>query len=67
MGKMDNNFETEGVLYVDDIILTARSAAFLQRILRSLHVEFSMTDLRSLNYFLEISTQWASTAMFLSI
>ncbi|GJZ14760.1 ribonuclease H-like domain-containing protein [Tanacetum coccineum] len=41
------------LLYVDDIILTASSSAFLQRIIASLHSEFAMTDLGSLNYFLE--------------
>ncbi|GJS47473.1 ribonuclease H-like domain-containing protein [Tanacetum coccineum] len=40
------------LLYVDDIILTASSSAFLQRIITSLHSEFAMTDLGSLNYFL---------------
>ncbi|GJR00665.1 ribonuclease H-like domain-containing protein [Tanacetum coccineum] len=41
------------LLYVDDIILTASSSAFLQRIIASLHNEFAMKDLGSLNYFLE--------------
>ncbi|GKB49912.1 ribonuclease H-like domain-containing protein [Tanacetum coccineum] len=41
------------LLYVDDIILTASSAALLQRIITSLHREFAMTDHGSLNYFLE--------------
>nr|GEW39850.1 ribonuclease H-like domain-containing protein [Tanacetum cinerariifolium] len=41
------------LLYVDDIILTAPPTAFLQRIIASLHSEFAMTDLGSLNYFLE--------------
>ncbi|GJZ44585.1 ribonuclease H-like domain-containing protein [Tanacetum coccineum] len=40
------------LLYVDDIILTASSSAFLQRIISSLHGEFAMTDLGPLNYFL---------------
>nr|GEV85458.1 ribonuclease H-like domain-containing protein [Tanacetum cinerariifolium] len=40
------------LLYMDDIILTASSSAFLQRIIASLHSEFAMTDLGSLNYFL---------------
>ncbi|GKE90216.1 ribonuclease H-like domain-containing protein, partial [Tanacetum coccineum] len=34
-------------------------------VISSLHVEFSMTDLGSLNYFLGISTQWTLTDMFL--
>ncbi|GJR57676.1 ribonuclease H-like domain-containing protein [Tanacetum coccineum] len=43
------------LLYVDDIVLTASSSDLLQQIITSLHVEFSMTDLGSLNYFLGIS------------
>ncbi|GJX30178.1 ribonuclease H-like domain-containing protein [Tanacetum coccineum] len=42
-------------LYVDDIVLTASSSDLLQQIITSLHAEFSMTDLGSLNYFLGIS------------
>ncbi|GJY41124.1 ribonuclease H-like domain-containing protein, partial [Tanacetum coccineum] len=33
------------LLYVDDIVLTASSEILLQQIIRSLHQEFSMTDL----------------------
>ncbi|GJU08394.1 ribonuclease H-like domain-containing protein [Tanacetum coccineum] len=36
------------LLYVDDIILTASSSAFLQRIIASLHSEFAMTDLEEI-------------------
>ncbi|GJR87249.1 ribonuclease H-like domain-containing protein [Tanacetum coccineum] len=43
------------LLYVDDIILTASSTTFLQSIIATLHAEFSMTDLGSLDYFLGIS------------
>ncbi|GKD05800.1 ribonuclease H-like domain-containing protein [Tanacetum coccineum] len=43
------------LLYVDDIVLTASSSDLLQQIITSLHAEFSMTDLGSLNYFLGIS------------
>ncbi|GJX37823.1 ribonuclease H-like domain-containing protein [Tanacetum coccineum] len=39
------------LLYVDDIVLTASSELLLQQIIDSLHQEFSMTDLNSLNYF----------------
>ncbi|GKB71602.1 ribonuclease H-like domain-containing protein [Tanacetum coccineum] len=42
------------LLYVDDIVLTASSSDLLQQIITSLHAEFSMTDLGSLNYFLGI-------------
>ncbi|GJX32529.1 ribonuclease H-like domain-containing protein [Tanacetum coccineum] len=54
------------LLYVDDIILTTSSSAFLQRIIASLHSEFSMTDLGSLNYFLGISAQRSASGLFLS-
>ncbi|GKA73393.1 ribonuclease H-like domain-containing protein [Tanacetum coccineum] len=55
------------LLYVDDIILTASSSAFLQRIIASLHNEFAMTDLGLLNYFLGISAQRsAASGLFLS-
>ncbi|GJY25695.1 ribonuclease H-like domain-containing protein [Tanacetum coccineum] len=42
------------LLYVDDIVLTASSETLLRQIIASLHQEFSMTDLGSLNYFLGI-------------
>ncbi|GKC14039.1 ribonuclease H-like domain-containing protein [Tanacetum coccineum] len=54
------------LLYVDDIILTTSSLAFLQRIITSLHSEFAITDLGSLNYFLGISAQRSATGLFLS-
>ncbi|GJV19004.1 ribonuclease H-like domain-containing protein [Tanacetum coccineum] len=51
------------LLYVDDIILTASSSAFLQRIIASLYSEFAMTDLGSLNYFLGISAQRSASGL----
>ncbi|GJT28364.1 ribonuclease H-like domain-containing protein [Tanacetum coccineum] len=54
------------LLYVDDTILTVSSSAFLQRIIASLHSEFAMTDLGSLNYFLGISAQRSASGLFLS-
>ncbi|XP_071687627.1 uncharacterized mitochondrial protein AtMg00810-like [Rutidosis leptorrhynchoides] len=54
------------LLYVDDIILTASSTAFLHRVITSLHQEFSMTDLCPLNYFLGISVTCTPSGMFLS-
>ncbi|GJW69562.1 ribonuclease H-like domain-containing protein [Tanacetum coccineum] len=54
------------LLYVDDIVLTASSQPLLQRIIASLHQEFFMTDLGSLNYFLGISVTRDSSRMFLS-
>nr|GEV65142.1 ribonuclease H-like domain-containing protein [Tanacetum cinerariifolium] len=54
------------LLYVDDIMLTASSYPLLQRIIASLHQEFSMTDLDFFNYFLGISVTRDSSVMFLS-
>ncbi|GKC74741.1 putative reverse transcriptase domain-containing protein [Tanacetum coccineum] len=54
------------LLYVDDIILIASSAAFLQRVISSLHGEFAMTDLESLNCFLGIFVTRSSACLFLS-
>ncbi|GKB32862.1 ribonuclease H-like domain-containing protein [Tanacetum coccineum] len=42
------------LLYMDDIFLTTSSTSFPQRIITSLHQEFSMTHLGQLNYFLGI-------------
>ncbi|GJS71497.1 ribonuclease H-like domain-containing protein [Tanacetum coccineum] len=42
----------------------ASSSAFVQRVITSLHSEFAMTDLGSLNYFLAISAQRSSTGLF---
>jgi len=39
------------LLYVDDIVLTASSTSFLQRIIAALHREFSMTDMGPLHHF----------------
>ncbi|GJU14371.1 ribonuclease H-like domain-containing protein [Tanacetum coccineum] len=41
-------------------------AALLQRIIASLHAEFSMTDLGPLNYFLGVSVTRNTSGMFLS-
>nr|GEZ98555.1 ribonuclease H-like domain-containing protein [Tanacetum cinerariifolium] len=54
------------LLYVDAIVLTASSNCLLQRIIASLHREFSMTDLGALNYFLGILVTRDSSGMFLS-
>ncbi|GKD80242.1 ribonuclease H-like domain-containing protein, partial [Tanacetum coccineum] len=51
---------------MDDIVLTASSSDLLYRIISSLHQEFAMTDLGSLNYFLGISVTRDSLGMFLS-
>ncbi|GJV92108.1 ribonuclease H-like domain-containing protein [Tanacetum coccineum] len=54
------------LLYVDDIILTTSSTSLLQRIISLLHVEFAMTDLGPLNYFLGISATRTTSGIFLS-
>ncbi|GJU53818.1 ribonuclease H-like domain-containing protein [Tanacetum coccineum] len=54
------------LLYVDDIVLTASSTALLQRIIASLHAEFSMTDLGPLNYFVGVSVTRNTSGIFLS-
>ncbi|GJX62191.1 ribonuclease H-like domain-containing protein [Tanacetum coccineum] len=54
------------LLYVDDIVLTTSSSNLLHRIIRSLHQEFAMTGLGSLNYFLGIYVTRDSSGMFLS-
>ncbi|GKD02781.1 ribonuclease H-like domain-containing protein [Tanacetum coccineum] len=52
------------LLYVDDIILTTSSSAFLQRIITSLHSEVAKTDLGSLNYFLVIFVKRSKSGFF---
>ncbi|GJR05907.1 ribonuclease H-like domain-containing protein [Tanacetum coccineum] len=54
------------LLYVDDIVLTTSFEDLLQRIIRSLHQEFAMTDLGLLNYFMGILVTQDSLGMFLS-
>ncbi|GJR05114.1 ribonuclease H-like domain-containing protein [Tanacetum coccineum] len=54
------------LLYVDDIILTTSSKTLLQQIIASLHQEFCMIDLGSLNYFLSSSVTRDTSRMFLS-
>jgi hypothetical protein len=54
------------LLYVDDIVLTASSTSFLQRIIHALRQEFSMTDMGALHHFLGVSVQRQSASLFLS-
>ncbi|GKD27393.1 ribonuclease H-like domain-containing protein [Tanacetum coccineum] len=44
------------LLYVDDMILIPSSTSLLQRIIGSLHGEFAIIDLGSLNYFLALQS-----------
>ncbi|GJX96443.1 reverse transcriptase domain-containing protein [Tanacetum coccineum] len=48
------------------VVKLASSKSLLQHIIRSLHQEFAMTDLGSLNYFLGISVIRDSSGLFLS-
>jgi hypothetical protein len=52
------------LLYVNDIIITASSDAFLARLLRQLHSEFSMTNLEDLHFFLGIQVMRSSSGLF---
>ena len=54
------------LLYVDDIVLTASSAALLRRIIQSLQQEFSMKDLGELHHFLGMEVQRRGDGLFLS-
>lgn len=54
------------LLYVDDIILTASTTVFLNRIIHSLRQEFSMTDLGDLHYFLGVTARRTQGGLFLS-
>nr|GEU67184.1 ribonuclease H-like domain-containing protein [Tanacetum cinerariifolium] len=63
----DNGIDTAYLLlYMDDIVLTASLEGLLQRIIGSLHQEFTMTDLGPLNYFLGISVTRDFSGLFLS-
>jgi len=54
------------LLYVDDIVLTASSAALLRRIIQALQQEFSMKDLGELHHFLCMEVQRRGDGLFLS-
>ncbi|GKD57375.1 ribonuclease H-like domain-containing protein [Tanacetum coccineum] len=61
--------QLEGIDVDENFSLVAKPASYetlLRRIVASLHQEFSMTDLGSLNYFLGISVIRDSSRMFLS-
>nr|GEV40470.1 ribonuclease H-like domain-containing protein [Tanacetum cinerariifolium] len=69
MSRMSSYMGTDTtylLMYVDDIVLAASFETLFQQIISSLHQEFSMTDLSSLNYFLGISVTRDSSGMFLS-
>jgi hypothetical protein len=54
------------LLYVDDIVLTASSAALLQQTISAIKQEFAMTDLRPLHHFLGVSVQHQTGRLFLT-
>jgi hypothetical protein len=54
------------LLYVDDIVLTASSAALLQQTISALKQEFAMKDLRPLHHFLGVSVQHQAGGLFLT-
>uniref|UniRef100_A0A453L337 Reverse transcriptase Ty1/copia-type domain-containing protein n=1 Tax=Aegilops tauschii subsp. strangulata TaxID=200361 RepID=A0A453L337_AEGTS len=54
------------LLYVDDIILTASTAALLQTLVDSLAGEFSMSDLGDIHHFLGVNVHRSATGLFLS-
>jgi hypothetical protein len=54
------------LVYNDDVIVTASSSVFLQRILDHLYSVFAMIDLGDLHYFLDIVVTQSSAGLFLS-
>ncbi|GJS66208.1 ribonuclease H-like domain-containing protein [Tanacetum coccineum] len=54
------------LLYVDDIILIASSASLVHRVISRLSIDFSMTDLGELSYFVGIASSRSSSGLFLS-
>jgi len=54
------------LLYVDDIVLTASSTAFLNRIVAALCQEFSMTDMGELHHFLGMTVSSTSDGILLN-
>jgi hypothetical protein len=54
------------LLYIDDIILTASSAALLQLTISALKWEFAMKDLGPLHHFLGVFVQHPADMLFLT-
>jgi hypothetical protein len=54
------------LFYVDDIVLTASSAALLQQTISALKQEFTMKDLGPLHHFLGVSVQHQADGLFLT-
>jgi hypothetical protein len=54
------------LLYVDDIVLAASSAALLQQTISALKREFAMKDLMALHHFLGVSIHNQADGLFLT-
>jgi hypothetical protein len=54
------------LLYIDDIVLTASSAALLQQTISTLKQKFATKDLGPLYYFLGVSVQHQADGLFLT-
>ena len=59
-------YDSQHLLYVDDIVITASTDELLRRLTQQLHAEFAMTDLGTLSFFLGISVTRTSSSMVLS-
>ncbi|KAL0554757.1 hypothetical protein IC582_008685 [Cucumis melo] len=53
-------------LYVDDLIFTGNDSAMIEKFKRSMMVEFEMSDLRKMHYFLEIEVVQSASGIFIS-
>ncbi|KAL4021580.1 hypothetical protein IC575_020386 [Cucumis melo] len=53
-------------LYVDDLIFTGNDSAMIEKFKRSMMVEFEMSDLRKMHYFLEIEVVQSTSVIFIS-
>jgi Reverse transcriptase (RNA-dependent DNA polymerase) len=54
------------LVYVDDLILTDNNSSFLASVIQALHLQFSVKDLGSLNFFLGIEVTRTATGLHLS-
>jgi Reverse transcriptase (RNA-dependent DNA polymerase) len=54
------------LVYVDDLILTGNNSSFLASVIQALHLQFSVKDLGSLNFFLRIEVTRTATGLHLS-
>jgi hypothetical protein len=54
------------LLYIDDIVLTASTAALLQQTISALKQKFAMKDLGPLHHFLGVSVQHQADGLFLT-